>query len=79
MHAGMIFRQMLNQMLFATKPWQRVAIALVAAVGALAMIPAGIMLGRYEMSLGGALIFALVVRISLVTLRAQRAGKATSR
>jgi hypothetical protein len=79
MHAGMIFRQWLNQMLFVTKPWQRAAIAVVAAVGALAMIPTGIMLGHYEMSLGGALIFALVVRISLVALRAQRAGKAASR
>jgi hypothetical protein len=79
MHAGMIFRQMLDQMLFVTKPWQRAVIAAVVALGALAMIPAGILLGHYEMSLGGALVFALVVRISLEALRARRAGKAASR
>jgi hypothetical protein len=69
----MMFRQLLNQMLLVTKPWQRTAIAVVVATGALVMIPAGIVLGHYDMSLGGGLILAVVARISLAALRARRA------
>jgi hypothetical protein len=78
MHAGMMLRQLLNQMRLVTKPWQRAAIAVVVATGTLAMIPAGIVLGHYDMSLGGALILAVVARISLAALRARRAGKNAS-
>jgi hypothetical protein len=78
MHAGMMLRQLLNQMLFAARPWQRAAIAGVLVAGGLAMIPVGIVLGHYDMSLGGALILAMVARIIVVALRARRAGKEAS-
>jgi hypothetical protein len=78
MHVGMILRQLMNQVLFVAKPWQRVAIVVVAAVGGLAMIPAGIVLGHYDMSLGGALILVLVASVARAMLRARRAGKDAS-
>ncbi len=43
------------------------------------MVPVGIMLGHDEMSLGGALILAVVGRIGFATLRARRADKDVSR
>lgn len=78
MQAGLMLRQLLNQMLLVAKPWQRAAIAVVVVAGGLAMIPAGIVLGHYDMSLGGALMLAVVARVSYVALRARRAGKDAS-
>jgi hypothetical protein len=78
MHAGMMLRQLLNQIMLVTKPWQRVAIAAVVVAGGLAMVPAGIVLGHYGMSLGGALILAVAARIGFSALRARLAGKAAS-
>jgi hypothetical protein len=79
MHAGMMFRQLLNQMLLVAKPWQRAAIAVVVAAGALAMIPAGIVLGHPDMIVAGVLIVAVAARISLVMLRERRTGTDASR
>lgn len=79
MHAGMMLRQLLNQMLFVTKPWQRTVIAVTVAGGGFAMIPAGIVLGHYDMSLAGALILGVTGRTILAMLRARRAAKSASR
>jgi hypothetical protein len=65
-------------MLLVAKPWQRAALAVVVVVGGLSMIPVGIMLGHYDVSVGGALILAVAGRISFVTLRARRAEKDAS-
>jgi hypothetical protein len=79
MHVGMMLRQLLSQMLFAVKPWQRAAIVVAVAVGGLAMIPAGIVLGHYDMSLGGVLLLTVVASISHVMLRERRKEKDVSR
>jgi hypothetical protein len=79
MHIGIVFRQLLNQMLFAAKPWQQAAIVVAVAVGGLAMIPAGIVLGHYEMSLGGILLLAVAASITRVMLRERRNEKDASR
>lgn len=79
MHVGMMLRQLLNQMMFTAKPWQRTAIAVVAVACGLTMISAGIALGRYDMSVGGVLIVAVAARGSVVALRTRQGGKDASR
>ena len=79
MHAGMMLRQLLNQLMFMTRPWQRAVAIVTLAGGGLAMIPAGLVLGHYGMSLTGVLILAVTGRMVLAMRRARRAARAAGR